>query len=217
MKRSPGAAAGHHLQWHAALYLGALLLASSAYADDARYFPVGSHDQDANTDAFVEAWYSTQLRALKEQPLCCGAVSPGFTLRFTWLRTFDHPVVLRLDNASGNTWMLTTKIASGMGAYKPGRLSINTTYSVSADEAMRIAAAIRSRDTFWKMPTAAGLAVAPGELPREMGADGSQWIVEVLDGSRYHYTDEWSPESGLVRDIGMQLIKLSHREFSKIY
>ncbi len=198
-------------------FITALLLGSGAFAGETRFFPAGSHDKDANTDAFVEAWYSTQLQALKEQPLCCGAVSPGFTLRFTWLRTFDHPVVLRLDNPSGSTWTITTKIASGMGAYKPGFLATNTTRTISAGDAAPIAEAIRTRDTFWTMPTAAGLAVGPGELPREMGADGSQWIVEVLDGSRYHYTDEWSPDSGLIRNIGLRLIKLSRCDFKKIY
>lgn len=217
MKKSADARTRHGRARQAAGFIAVLLLGSGACADEPRFFPLGSHDQDANTDAFVEAWYSTQLRALKEQPLCCGAVSAGFTLRFTWLRTLDHPVVLRLDNAAGNTWTLTTKIASGQGAYKPGSLKINTTHAIAAADAAPIAEAIRSRDTFWHLPTAAGLAVAPGELPREMGADGSQWIIEVLDGSRYHYTDEWSPESGLVREIGMRLIKLSHREFSKIY
>lgn len=197
--------------------LAALLLASGAVADEPRFFPAGSHNQDPNIDAYVEAWYSTQLRALKEQPLCCGAASPGLTLRFTWLRSFDHPVVLRLENASGNSWTLTTKVASGMGAYKPGRLVIDTTFAVLPVDAMAIAESIRSHDTFWNLPTAAGRAAAPGELPREMGAGGSQWIVEVLDGSRYHYTNEWSPESGLVRDIGMRLIRLSRREFGKVY
>ena len=43
-----------------------------------------------------------------------------------WLRSFHHPVAVRLDIMSDGTGKLTVKIANGAAGYKPGKLVENT-------------------------------------------------------------------------------------------
>src|SRR5690348_9677165 len=64
------------------------------------YFPPHSLDpSDPRSDSFRNHWYSQQLEAMSEPVL-----KPGGNLktyRFTWLRSFHHPVVVRVVEANG--------------------------------------------------------------------------------------------------------------------
>jgi hypothetical protein len=56
------------------------VIANSGAFGSSRYFPTGALGGDAE---FIERWYSGQLTALKEQPLCCGSKESHRTVRFT--------------------------------------------------------------------------------------------------------------------------------------
>ena len=92
----PGAA-----QTRATIVVLMALGSSGAFAAP-RYFPSGALGDDS---AFIENWYSGQLAALKEQPLCCGVEDPQTIVRFTWLRSFHHPVAIRLFRSGDGRWM----------------------------------------------------------------------------------------------------------------
>ena len=64
------------------------------------YFPKGALQHgNARSDAFEGQWFGEQLSALHEPSLSCGF--PGVAVRFTWLRTFHHPVSVRVTDGDG--------------------------------------------------------------------------------------------------------------------
>jgi hypothetical protein len=68
------------------------------------YFPSKPQGKDSMPDAFsmfTNQWYSQKLFGLKEPILYNNKDNKEF-YRFTWLRSFDHPVSIRLKN-----WMTT--------------------------------------------------------------------------------------------------------------
>src|ERR1700754_2651077 len=96
--------------------LGLVLTANGAAQDDRAYFPRSLYEtkgrcgllglggtQEAMSD-FTARWYAEHLRAAGEGPL---SDMPGPTLRFTWLRTFHAPVVIRVGPAANGGLTLT--------------------------------------------------------------------------------------------------------------
>src|SRR5215469_17272752 len=99
------------------------------------YFPSGALSDSDQADSFKSRWYSDQLRALDEPSLLEKAKDPSLqSYRFVWLRTFHHPVAVRLDITSDGVGKLTVKIANGAGGYKPGKLIENTSRSVTTEQ-----------------------------------------------------------------------------------
>ena len=152
------------------------------------YFPRGEFDE------FVESWYSTQLAALDE-PSLLHAPDTEEVIRFTWLRSFHQPVVVRVVFGTDDA-TLVFKRGDGSGGWDPGRLVENRQHRLSGND-MSAARAI-----------ADFLARCEGP-PEELGFDGAEWIFEYRYGDRYCLVDEWSPNSGPWREAGMALISLA--------
>jgi len=53
--------------------------------------------------------------------------------------------------------------------------------------------------SFWSMPTE----------ERQLGLDGSQWILEGVRRGEYHVVDRWSPQEGAYSDVCKHLIQLA--------
>lgn len=182
-------------------FLGALLV-SSAFGMSAvaqvKYFPAGSLSSRGRIDQFVSEWYAKQLKALEEPSLWeLSKTQKTQTYRFVWLRTFHHPVAIRIDMNPDGTSRLTTKMASGAGGYAPGELIQNDVATLTKE---RTDLFLRTIDTnnFWKLPSF-------DESRR--GFDGAQWIIEGVRDGTYRIVDRWCPNDGEVRTIGLLMIK----------
>jgi len=92
------------------------------------YFETKANWQD-NTqnalDTFVTEWYSKMLFALQE-PVLRNYQGDKEIYRFTWLRTFHHPISVRLEKQN-NIIKLFVKVCNGAGGYEPGQLIFDTT------------------------------------------------------------------------------------------
>jgi hypothetical protein len=199
------------------LRIGSLLLialAGSCASESARYFPAGALGDDAE---FEEHWYSGQLAALREQPLCCGYKGSQTVVRFIWLRSFHHPVAIRLFQSGDGGWLLTTKVASGAGGYGPGHLTTNLTRKLKADEALKILSLVAPETDYWKLKSREELDPTSPDGLMTIQVDGARWIVEVLDGNSYHVVDQWSPEEGIIYEVGTRFMALSGRKFDPVY
>jgi hypothetical protein len=115
-----------------ALFLAGLLslrLSPQSYEQlgkEQQYFPKGAFAHGQGDGDFVVGWYSSQLRAMKEPSLSTASPSEqATTYRFTWLRTFHHPLVARfvLDGSGAGT--LYVKMADGAGGYQPGKVIVD--------------------------------------------------------------------------------------------
>lgn len=182
------------------------------------YFPVGRFiELDKNweysyqTDVlratdmatFVLGWYSGQLRALNE-PLIFDLKSETI-YRFTWLRTFHHPVVIRVQKNKDKI-LLTWKMSDGAGGYSPGKLIVDETTELSSDEWNEFQKLL-DKIEYWNMPT--------NEQSDIMGTDGSQWIIEGVQNGKYNVVDRWTPRNSTYQELGMFLINLTDLDIPK--
>jgi hypothetical protein len=178
--------------------LAVLCLLATSAAAQVRYFPNGSLSADTEDDKFVAKWFSEQLAALKEPSLWeSSKTEQRQSYRFLWLRTFHHPIAVRIDVNADGTSSLTTKMTSGEGAYRPGKLIKDITVKLTKERTDSFLGKIQEYK-FWQLPSE--------ESPEALGADGAQWIVEGVKHRSYHVVNRWSPKDGDVRAIGLLMI-----------
>ena len=165
------------------------------------YFKTKSnwHDTTINAvDSFANSWYSKMLYSLQE-PVLKNYNGNKEIYRFTWLRTFNHPVSIRLEK-QGDIVNLFSKVCDGAGGYEPGKIIFNTTINLTEKE-VDIANITLDNAKFWTLQT---------ESKEDNGKDGSQWIIEVFKNSKYHMVVRWTLKKGTAfRAIGEYLISIS--------
>ena len=144
-----------------------------AATDDEYYWPDGTFS--SGDDKFQRAWYSSQLRAMGEPTLSCGASEQGEIYRFLWLRTFHRPIAVRVTLAHGTGSLVAIEL-DGAGGYEPGRVLHRTERPLAPGEATLMSARLHDIG-FWAM--------APSLPPGDIGLDGAQWIVEGRRGRAY--------------------------------
>jgi len=169
-----------------------------------RFFPKPAKNPG---DQLKDYWYAMYLTALRERPLCCNSSGAAEVYRFTWLRTFHHPVVISLEHDLKGRWLMHTKVSSGAGGYEPGILGLDLVRSMSSDYTRQLRDTMSVNSTFWN--TAA--------QDSSVGLDGAEWIIESRVGDNYHFVDRWTPSNGLIQDIGLQFLALSGANFDPVY
>lgn len=162
---------------------GAEPLACPAQSSENYYFRPGTFERD---DGFLRQWYSSQLRAMKEPSMWCGKGEES-EYRFTWLRTFNHPVVVRVT-VKDNIARIEAVELDGASGYEPGK------------ELRRISRPLAKKD--WLSIQDAMQAWSLKAPPVAVGEDGSEWIFEQHTTAGYGAVAVWSPTSGPARTIG---------------
>ncbi|TAJ69884.1 MAG: hypothetical protein EPO51_20370 [Phenylobacterium sp.] len=171
---------------------------------------VANVEQLRGIEDFEAEWYSTHLRAAQEASLYLASQEVASretrTYRFTWLRSFHAPVVVRIDELRGGAMRLTAKKLSGAGGYGPGRVEARVERLLTRDEVSRLNKTLSTGQVL-DLP------------PRDCspGVDGANWIVEASERGSYRYINRWSPERGPVRDLGVLLLGFTGWRLDPIY
>lgn len=132
-------------------------------------------------DSLSLEWYSKFLFEMKE-PLLFNKPIQKEVFRFTWLRTFDEPVVIRIEKES-NQISINWKVTDGKGGYEPGNLITDENKSISIKEWNEFIDLVKGID-FWNM-----------KRRGQFGTDGSEWILEGVNESNYHVVSVWTPRA----------------------
>jgi hypothetical protein len=135
--------------------------------------------------------------------------------RFLWLRTFHHPVALRIDVAPDETARLSAKVTTGAGGYEPGVLRTDKSVALTRVQVKRFLDGLE-KAMFWTMPT---------EEPEEVGKDGSiritldgaLWTIEGATAGRYHVVHRHSPGRGAFHDAALLLLRFADLGIKEIY
>jgi hypothetical protein len=172
-----------------------MFTAATCSLTQSRDFPKGSLGPTPRQDEFKQAWYSSELKALQESSLFALAKDRSTECyRFLWLRTFHHPVAIRLDINPDGSGILTTKIASGAAGFNPGILREDRKIAMDQQQ-IRMFQTRVDQVGFWRL----GPDTKPG------GNDGAKWIIEGVKDGKYHLVDRWSPKTGAIRVLGLTL------------
>lgn len=167
-------------------------------------YPIVYTRQTTNIDSFRNAWYSRNLRALKE-PLLFNKSFDKEIIRFTWLRTFHNPIAIRVVK-SEQSIDLYWKLCDGAGGYEPGNLIINRSKKLKIGEWNKILKYLDNA-SFW----------TPKFVREALGYDGAQWIIEATGPDYYQVMDVWC--GGDLISVGLYLLSLTDIvvEKDKIY
>jgi len=173
--------------------LSLLILATGCvHQSGKRYFPAGMLRPQPASDTARSQLYSSHLNDMGEQVLCAPSEEPA--LRFTWLRTFHHPIAVRVSYMAEPCRLVATEL-SGAGGYDPGSRYRQAERTLTKQECAALLERLNSPQ-LWQPP------------PHTLGLDGAEWIIESSVGG-YRAVSTWSPESGPVRSLGLELIRLS--------
>lgn len=160
-------------------------------------------------DQMVVDWYSEHLSAANEPSLLKaldqGALSPA-VYRFTWLRSFDKPIVIRIEELEGGALQMTASRLSGMGGYEPGAVEARIVRRLSHEEAKQFRRALSGAN---------GLRLKA--VTCDLGFDGAQWILEGVDRGRYRFVERWTPDRGSVRALGLVMLGFTGWETDPVY
>jgi hypothetical protein len=170
------------------------------------YFLPGEIDSNhARVDQFVRAWYSKHLLAMNEPSLLPVPGASGETYRFLWLRTFHHPVAVRVGRV-GNMLSIHRVELDGAGGYEPGRILLSDEMPLEQAAWSAFLAQLNECD-FWGLPSSESV----------VGVDGAQWVFEGIRADRRKFLHRWSPQSGVVRDLGLKLLALAGAPSVDVY
>jgi hypothetical protein len=103
--------------------------------------------------------------------------------RFLWLRSFHHPVSVRIEASRGTSTVVAVEL-NGLGGYDPGTINRRTERVLSPQEWSSLQNAIRAAG-FWDAPT--------DEPAEEPDVDGAEWILEGYRAGVYHAVNRSSP------------------------
>ena len=147
-------------------------------------------------DSFYLTWYSRFLYAMKE-PLLFNHQLDKEVYRFTWLRTFENPIMIRIEKDK-NVVFLRWKMTDGKGGYEPGQIIIDEGRIITIPEWGKFIKLVNSAK-FWK-----------SQRSGAFGTDGSEWILEGVEPTRYYVTSVWLPhkQSDFYK-IGALLLELT--------
>jgi hypothetical protein len=113
--------------------------------------------------------------------------------------------------------LLTTKVGSGEGGARSGRLVTNATRKLKASDVEQILSLVAPDTEYWRLNNNDELDPTSSDGLITIQPDGARWIIEVLDGSDYHVVDRWSSDSGIIHELGTRFIALSGQEFGPVY
>ena len=171
-----------------------VVIACLAFAKE-DYFPKGTFSSNQAYDKSSAQRYSKYLAAFREPSLYKLSQLPSaHSYRFLWLRTFHHPVSVRVEIGRDGIGLVTTKVTDGAGGYSPGRMKLNRTRRLTKQQTDWLLERINALG-FWSL----AVHEAPG------GFDGAQWVIEGVKDGKYHVVDRWSPKSGAVRSLGLDM------------
>ncbi|VVS98063.1 hypothetical protein [Erythrobacter sp. EC-HK427] len=165
-------------------------------------------DNPTILDEFSAEWYGSHLNAAGEPPLTeLAAGSPErLHIRFIWLRTFDQPMIVRIHEDGPGQASIEAKRLSGAGGYEPGEFLRTLERELSSAEWEDLMAVIAENDLENEAAVSCNI-----------GNDGAQWILEVVENGDYSFYERWTPETGNVRNLGLHLLQLTGWNLEPIY
>jgi hypothetical protein len=135
-----------------------------------------SHDRSVNTR------YSKNLFIMRE-PIVYMDKSQNEVFRFTWLRSFEEPIAIRIEKHD-ESYLIFWKSCSLNNDNNPAKLTVTKQKRIDKQTWDEFQSRISQID-FWYLKTNENV----------FDNDGSHWILEGKTPEKYHVVDRWSPKN----------------------
>jgi hypothetical protein len=160
-------------------FFSLILVDSFAFATES-YFPIRQNKGDGGISSFKASWYGKSLRRMNEPRLPSLASNKAVLVyRFMALPTWGNPISVRAQKG-GQVYSVSSRRLNGQGGYDPGKLGeqMDITLSESDSKTLERLFAVLN---FFQMSTDEEV----------LGADGTEWILEVVSEGKYHVVNRW--------------------------
>jgi hypothetical protein len=149
---------------------------------DAFQFPRRLIKESYQDSTIIDSLYNSSLSyfltAFKEDSL---SVNGDSIIRFMWLRTFDKPVLIKIEKEK-NRYIITNKITDGSGGYESGTIEYIGQHYLP--------------DSIWKSLFSYNLTKVLKQQSFEDykgGNDGDTYVLEISIDGKYFLIERWSP------------------------
>lgn len=166
-------------------------------------FSAARFRKDAEYDAFKREWYSSHLNALREPVHFDTDYTAKTAYRLTWLRSFHHPVAIRIEVDPTGSGTLFFKVADGAGGYDPGRLEISRRRALTTEE-------LKDFERLF-----GEVEICDPEPETVTVTDGAVWIFEIRKEDDYCVADRRWPNGTKYADLGIRFLELAGFESSE--
>ncbi len=147
-------------------------------------------------DVYKLDWYSNFLFSCGE-PVMPFEPKTAEVYRFTWLRSFNPWMTIRLENKNAKRVLYWKYITSAEDDDEKSTL-YRGMKEISQVEWNAFKRQLDSA-AFWEMPT----------RNDHEGLDGAQWLLEAIKSGKYHVVDRWSPSDGTYKNACLFLLGLT--------
>jgi hypothetical protein len=155
---------------------------------------------------FEAAWFSEHLAAAGETSILEILPSRKNVYRLLWLRSFDKPMIVRVEEAENGRYRLDAKLLSGKGGYEPGIVEAQI-HRTLTDAEQRKFSRVLARAKQLRIPAVAC----------NRGYDGAEWVLEGSDGGIYRFAVRWAPKKGDVHELGITMLGFTGWPLDPIY
>ena len=155
--------------------------------DKGSYFPEGTFPDDRGER------YSEILKTL-EEPSVKVTANEGDMYRFLFVHAFDDVLAVRVQGGGSDPYVLHGIIYTKISSTDQ---EISRVEKVLTSHEFEEIKNLLQKSKFWRKPVdwrfkwyvrmLRWISIVP-----QSQVDGSQWIMEVKEGSQYHVVDEWS-------------------------
>ncbi len=147
-----------------------------------RYFPFDTTESAFNgreVDYYIKKWGSETLFFFKE-PKLCNYIGDVESIRFTWLRAFENPVVIRISNLNDTAFVRIKELSM--------KTSENDTPKIVLDTIMAL-----KKEIWEKAVSDLDKNNYVNVINRDtiLGKDGASWILESRLHNSYNYIIRW--------------------------
>lgn len=159
----------------------------------AAYSPPAGFEISSELSADALSWSYLVLQRMAEPGLCQRSPAPapgtpdrGESFRFLWVRTFDEPLMVRVEGRADGSAVLTAAILDGQGGYEFGLPGHRVTRVVKPRR-WRAFRELVEAASFWQLPAVA----RPFDT---VVLDGASWALEGRRNGHCHVVWRYSPD-----------------------
>jgi hypothetical protein len=162
------------------------------------YFP----ELDFKHSEFELKWFSFELFKLQEKVLYNNYLGRDI-YRFTWLRSMQSPVVIKVIKYSDSAFIITKELNQDVDLpslpkekkKKSIHFKVNERRALRNDEFQALTDLVDSVKL-----------LSTPSFRYELGMDGSEWIVEIHTKDGYYYATRWEPKEDAIISFGTFMI-----------